>query len=121
MYNLLALSKIFKVFPQHGSSTFTLCILFEHSIYKFNQNSVFISSFQKHCSKISFYSFQKNNRIVIFLKKQLRKVKRYFLKKICDGKSISCSAIPSLHYKYLLLEDNVRLKKKFPTCCLLLE
>ena len=73
MYSLLVLSKIFNVFPQKISRAFTLCILFEHSIHKFKRNLVFISSVQKYPGKISFYPFPKNNRIVIFFKKTVKR------------------------------------------------
>ena len=56
------------MFPRHFNRTFTRCTLFEHSINKFNRNSVFISNIQNYSNKISFYPFPKNNQTLILFK-----------------------------------------------------
>ena len=64
MHSFIVLSKIFKVLPEHDSRTFTRCMLLEHSTRKFNQNTVFISSFEKYASKIAIYQFIHFQRII---------------------------------------------------------
>ena len=68
MHSLLVLSQTFKVFLQHVTRTFTLYMLFEHPVFKFNRNLDFISSVQSKAILVKFLSiqFQRKTRLMIF-------------------------------------------------------
>ena len=70
IYSLSALTQYFRAFPQHSSRIFTICLLSEYSIHKFNRNSVFILYVQKYFSKkLNYDSLQKvvNTSLEIYI------------------------------------------------------
>lgn len=138
MHSLLVLSQTFKVFLQHVTRTFTLYMLFEHPVFKFNRNLDFISNVQSKAILVKFLSiqFQRKTRLTIFQQETVKKGYKTFFKRMCDGehcfiKSISfisrypyCTfpiltasgqacVLKSVHFEYLLLVTLLVLKSPF--------